>query len=119
MTAADIYNKAPKAPGAFRLPDPPENIIGGPDCTICHWDENAPPAFTDEMREIMEDVFQKEEISRQRMAREMGITTFARTHSSLRLHRGSRVLDPAAGGRRAAQARAQRRGVPVLRHHGR
>ena len=83
MTAADIYNKAPKAPGAFRLPDPPENIIGGPDCTICHWNENAPPAFTDEMRETMEDIFQKGEIIRQRSAHNRGVTTFVRKHSSL------------------------------------
>ncbi len=44
-------------------------IFGGPDCTICHWDKNAPPAFTVEMREIMEDIFQKGEIIRQRSAR--------------------------------------------------
>ena len=68
---------------ASRAIPPSERIIGGPDCTICHWDENAPPAFTDEMREIMEDVFQKGEIIRQRSARNRGGTTFVRKHSSL------------------------------------
>jgi hypothetical protein len=53
--------------------DEGEHIIGGPDCPICHWDENAPPAFTDEMREII----------RQRPARNRGVTTYVRRHSSL------------------------------------
>ena len=60
-----------------------EHIIGGLACTICHWDENDPPAFTDEMREIMEDIFQKGEIIRQRSARNRGVTTFVRKHTSL------------------------------------
>ena len=59
------------------------HIFGGPDCRFCHWDENAPPAFTDEMREIMEDIFQKGEIIGQRSARNRGVTTFVRKHSSL------------------------------------
>ena len=71
--------------------DPTENIIGGPDCTICHWEENAPPAFTDEMREIMEDIFQKGEIIRQRSARNRGVTTFVRKHSSLLPKQGSQT----------------------------
>ena len=62
-----------------------EHTIGGPDCTICHchWDENAPPAFTDEMREVMEGIFQRGEIIHQKSAHNRGVTTYVRRHSSL------------------------------------
>ena len=66
-------------------------IFGGLDCLICHWDENAPPAFTDEMREIMQDIFQKGEITRQRSARNRGGTTFVRKHSGLLPKRGGKT----------------------------
>ena len=75
---------------SYAIP-PEEHILGGPDCAICHWHENAPPAFTDEMHEIMEDIFQKGEIIRQRSARNRGVTTFVRKHSSLLPKQGSQT----------------------------
>ena len=57
-----------------------EYTIGGLGCTICNWDENAPPAFTDEMREIMEGIFQRREVLCQRSARSRGVITCVRTH---------------------------------------